>query len=148
MTPEGLTMLFLASAGNILLPILLNAAQLAVSRRWPESDIPQDIERIKVNVNIVGATVTSTVAALKRWHLERVVAVAEEMVTNGVTASLRRDVEATEATKLLLASRNLSYSKSQTRRSGPEAETARCHVAFDAQLIDHQAQLGVVLPVS
>jgi hypothetical protein len=152
MTPEGLVALFFASAGNILLPILLNAAQLAVSRRWPDSDIPQDLERIKVIVNVAGAAVTSIVAALKRWSLGRVVTTAGKTVIPGATASLQRDVEANEGTMLLRAGQNLSYCKSQTRRS-EATETTGHHVTFDAGLIDvnmkqDQAQLAVVLPVS
>src|SRR5260221_13003782 len=73
-TPTGLLALLLASGGNFMLPILLSAAQLAVSRRWPDSDIPQDIERVKVVVNIAGAATTSLVAALKRWRFALAVA--------------------------------------------------------------------------
>jgi len=75
-TPTGLLALLLASGGNFLLPILLSAAQLAVSRRWPDSDIPRDIECVKVVVNVAGATTTSLVAGLKRWRIARLAAAA------------------------------------------------------------------------
>ena len=96
-TPTGLLALLLASGGNFLLPILLSAAQLAVSRRWPDSDIPQDIERVKVVVNIAGAATTSLVAALKHWRVARlaaaeaaaeVLALAEAALPTEVTALL------------------------------------------------------------
>ena len=68
-TPTGLIRILLASGGNFLLPIVLSTAQLAISRQWPDSDIPQNLDQVKVIVNVVGASVTSIVAALNRWHL-------------------------------------------------------------------------------
>jgi hypothetical protein len=75
-TPSGLFAILLASGGNFLLPIFLSAAQLTASRLWPDSDIPRDIERAKVVVNIAGAATTSLVAALKRWRQARKAVVA------------------------------------------------------------------------
>ncbi|KAI0252566.1 hypothetical protein BJV78DRAFT_1352366 [Lactifluus subvellereus] len=153
-TPEGLLALFLASAGNFLLPILLSAAQLAVSRRWPDSGVPRDLERIKVVVNIAGAAATSIVAAVKRWRLERAAAAAAEAMAAGAgggATAQRRDVEANETTGLLAGGQNPSYSKSQPQPRAPGARS--CHVIFDAELIDinmkeDQAQMAVVLPVT
>lgn len=155
-TPSGLLALFLASAGTFLLPILLSAAQLAVSRRWPDSDVPRDLERIKVIVNVAGAAATSIVAVVKRWRLERATAAAEAMAATaavgGAAITQLRDAEANETTGLLIGGHNLSYSKLQTPRT-PEAKKGSRHVMFDAELIDinmkeDQAQMAVVLPVT
>ena len=70
-TPTGLVGILLASGGNFLLPIVLSVAQVAVSRYWPDLDIPQNLEQVKVIVNVVGVSVTSLVIALKRWRLSR-----------------------------------------------------------------------------
>ena len=155
-TPSGLLALFLASAGTFLLPILLSAAQLAVSRRWPDSDVPRDLERIKVIVNVAGAAATSIVAVVKRWRLERATAAAEAMAATaavgGAAITQLRDAEANETTGLLTGGHNPSYSKLQPPRS-PEAKKGSRHVMFDAELIDinmkeDQAQMAVVLPVT
>ncbi|KAH9963955.1 hypothetical protein BGW80DRAFT_1462979 [Lactifluus volemus] len=164
MTPNSLTALFFASAGNFLLPILLNAAQLAVSRRWPDSDIPRNIEQIKVILNVASAAITSIVAALKRWRSERLVAEAGEIETSRVGAAtalrthvdvatalrtrsgtLRRDVEANETTRLLLAGRKLSYSKSSQTRQRGSGVTLNT-VAYRYQHED-QVHMGIPLPV-
>jgi len=96
--PPGLIGILLGSGGNFLLPIILSTAQLAISRRWPDSDIPQNLERVKVIVNVVGASATSLVAALNRWHLTRIMlAVDAEAVAMGRQVT----VDATETTALL-----------------------------------------------
>jgi len=144
-TPEGLVALLLASAGNFILPILLSAAQLEASRRWPDSDIPRNIEQIKVIVNIAGAAATSIVAALKQWRASRMAAV-------GAVAEVLRDVEAVEAdetTALRSGQKQPTYSKSPARH----VEVERTRVTFDAELLDldmkeDQAQMATVLPVS
>ena len=138
MTPQSLTSLFLASAGTFLLPILLSAAQLAASRRWPDSDLPRDIEMVKVIVNIVGAAVPTIVAALKRWRASRMAAAAAVALADDAVV-----VEANETTALRAGKKHPSYSK---KRAG-----GRC-VTFDAELIDinmkeDQAQMAIVLPV-
>ena len=134
-TPQSLTSLFLASAGTFLLPILLSAAQLAASRRWPDSDLPRDIEMVKVIVNIVGAAVPTIIAALRRWRASRMAAAA--------AVALPDVVEVNETTALRAGKKHPSYSK---KRAG-----GRC-VTFDAELIDinmkeDQAQMAIVLPV-
>ena len=96
--PSGLIGILLASAGTFLLPIALSTAQLAVSRRWPDSDVPQNLEQIKVIVNVAGAATTSLVAVLNRWNLKRILAVAEAevgAVARGMVA------DATERSALL-----------------------------------------------
>jgi hypothetical protein len=136
-TPQGLVALLLASSGTFLLPILLSAAQLAASRRWPDSDLPRDLEQIKVIVNIAGAAATSIVAALKHWRAGRKAA-----------AAAQRDVvivETNETTPLRTGKKPLLYSRARTRAG------RRC-VTFDAELIDismkeDQAQLALTLPV-
>lgn len=143
-TPQGLVALLLASGGNFLLPILLSAAQLAVSRRWPDSDLPRDIEQIKVIVNIAGAAVTTIVAALKHWRAGRMAAMA---ALRDVVA-----VEANETTALIMRAgqKQPSYSKASAKRAGARG---RGFVTFDAELIDinmkeDQAQMAIALPVS
>ncbi|KAI0285667.1 hypothetical protein BC826DRAFT_972880 [Russula brevipes] len=138
-TPEGLLALLLASGGTFVLPILLSAAQLAVSRRWPDSDIPRDLERVKVIVNVAGAAATSLVAALKRWRVARLAAAEAR------AAALRLDVEANERTALLADQARRQLSR---RRAGEKKR-----VRFDAELIDinmkeDQAQMAISLPVS
>jgi hypothetical protein len=136
-TPTGLFALLLASGGNFLLPIALSAAQLAASRRWPDTDIPQDIERAKVVVNVAGAATTSLVAALKHWRVARMAAAAAAMAA-----------AATERTALLAGQTRSTYpSKTSKRRAGEKRR-----VRFDADLIDinmkeDQAQMAVSLPV-
>lgn len=144
-TPDGLVPLLLASGGNFLLPILLSAAQLAASRRWPDSDIPRDLERIKVIVNVAGAAATSLVAALKRWRIAAAVAKAEAEAT-----------ETTETTALLASSSparpysGTSSGSGSLRRAG---EKKRMMMMFDVALIDvnlkeDQEQMAVSLPVA
>jgi malic enzyme len=129
-TPTGLFALLLASGGNFLLPIVLSAAQLVASRRWPDTDIPQDIERAKVVVNVAGAATMSLVAALKHWRVARMAAAA------------------TERTALLAGQTQSTYpAKTSKRRAGEKRR-----VRFDADLIDinmkeDQAQMAVSLPV-
>ncbi|KAH9057170.1 hypothetical protein EDB87DRAFT_1686576 [Lactarius vividus] len=141
-TPQGLVALLLASGGNFLLPILLGAAQLEASRRWPDSDIPRDLEQVKVIVNIAGAATTSIVAALKHWRSARMAA-----------ALALRDaamaIEANETTALRAGQKQPSYSGASMKRA--EAGGRR-YVTFDAELIDidmkeDQAQMSLVLPV-
>ena len=144
-TPQGLVTLLLASSGNFLLPILLSAAQLEASRRWPDSDIPRDLEQIKVIVNIAGAATTSIVAALKHWRAGRIAAAA---ALSDVAA-----VEANETTALRAGKKKLSYSGALVKRAGAgESEEGRRRVTFDAELIDinmkeDQAQMAFALPV-
>jgi len=146
-TPSGLLAILLASSGNFLLPILLSAAQLAASRLWPDSDIPRDIERAKVVVNIAGAATTSLVAALKRWRQARkaVVAAASETLA-AIEAAEASAVAATERTALLA-----DRARSSVRRAGEK----RRGVRFDASLIDvstvtkdDQAHIAISLPIS
>ncbi|KAI9438771.1 hypothetical protein H4582DRAFT_2076395 [Lactarius indigo] len=143
MTRQELVPLLLASGGNFLLPILLSAAQLEASRRWPDSDIPRDIEQVKVIVNIAGAAATSVVAALKRWRAARMAAAKAQR--DAVAA-----VEANEATALRAGKKQPSYSTASVKRA--EAGERR-YVVFDAELIEidmkeDQAQMSLVLPVS
>jgi hypothetical protein len=118
-TPSGLVAILLASGGNILLPILLSTTQLAVSRHWPDSDIPQHVEQIKVIVNVAGAATTSLVAVLHRWNPKRMLAAAE-----AEAAALARQVvvDATETTALLgdQSGSHLKRKMSKERRVGEE----------------------------
>jgi hypothetical protein len=118
-TPSGLIGILLASAGTFLLPIGLSTAQLAVSRHWPDSDVPQNLEQVKVIVNVAGAATTSLVAVLNRWSLKRVLAAAEAEV--GAVA--RRVVaDATETTALLESQTRpfLNRAASKDRQVGEE----------------------------
>lgn len=130
-TPTGLIRILLASGGNFLLPIVLSTAQLAISRQWPDSNIPQNLEQVKVIVNVIGASATSLVAALNRWHLSRItsmlVAAAEAEVE---TAAMVRQVtvDATETTALL-GSQSGAHLK---RKSSKERQVG---VKFDAELM-------------
>jgi hypothetical protein len=132
-TPTGLIQILLASGGNFLLPIVLSTAQLAVSRQWPDSDIPQNLEQVKVIVNVAGASVTSLVAALNRWHLSRItgiLAAAAEAAADSETAALVRHVtvDATETTALLgrQSRPHLQRKTSKERQEG---------VKFDAEMM-------------
>ncbi|KAF8263778.1 hypothetical protein EI94DRAFT_1703742 [Lactarius quietus] len=136
-TPQGLVPLLLASGGTFLMPILLSAAQLEASRRWPDSDLPRDLEQIKVIVNIAGAAATSIVAALKHWRAGRMAAAAAlpDIVI----------VEANETTALM-AVKQPSYSRASVKRAGGSC------VTFDAEIIEinmkeDQAQMAIALPV-
>src|SRR5579863_3130603 len=122
-TPAGLLAILLASGGNFLLPILLSAAQLAASRRWPDSDIPRDIERVKVIVNIAGAATTSLVAALKRWRIARLAAAA-------AAAEALALARATETTALLVG-----HARSHSLKTSGRASEKR-HMRFHAELIE------------
>jgi len=99
-TPSGLIWILLASAGTFLLPIALSTAQLAISRRWPDSDVPQNLEQIKVIVNVAGAATTSLVAVLNHWNLKRILAAAEAEV-GAVARRVVVVANATEGTALL-----------------------------------------------
>jgi len=100
-TPTGLIRILLASGGNFLLPIVLSTAQLAISRQWPDSDIPQNLDQVKVIVNVVGASVTSLVAALNRWHLSRITGMLAAAEAEAIAAMTRHViVDATETTAL------------------------------------------------
>jgi hypothetical protein len=82
-----------------LLPIVLSTAQLAISRKWPDSDIPRNLEQVEVIVNVVGASATSLVVALNRWHLSRIAAAA---AAEEAAVMVRQvTVDATETTALL-----------------------------------------------
>ncbi|KAI0293711.1 hypothetical protein B0F90DRAFT_1760806 [Multifurca ochricompacta] len=88
------------------------------------SDVPQHLERIKVIVNVVGATSTTIAAALVRWRAVRLAA-AEIM---------RRDVEVNETTALV-TSLGMSYV-----------------LTFNAELIDvnmkeEEAQMAFMIPL-
>ncbi|KAI0000118.1 hypothetical protein BJV74DRAFT_882791 [Russula compacta] len=157
-TPESLRTLFLASAGNFLLPILLSAAQLAASRAWPDSNVPRDIERVKVVVNVAGAAATSLIAALKRWRLARATEAKGKgkAVDTATTATWVDMEEATERTALMAGQgQTRVYSKrSESRRLGPGTSPGgeKIHVMFDAGLIDvemkeDQAHMDISLPV-
>ena len=98
-TPTGLIRILLASGGNFLLPIVLSTAQLAISRKWPDSDIPRNLEQFKVIVNVVGASATSLVAVLNRWRLSRISAAEAEAEEAVMVRQVM--VDATETTALL-----------------------------------------------
>lgn len=129
-TPQGLLAPILASSGTFLLPNLLSAAQLAASRHWPDSDVPRDLEQIKVIVNIAGAAATSIVAALKHWRAGRL-AVAVEL--SDVVS-----VQANETTALRVAGQKQpSNSGASVKRAGAVGRVGRrvCGI-FDVELID------------
>jgi hypothetical protein len=145
-TPSGLLAILLASSGNFLLPIFLSAAQLSASRLWPDSDIPRDIERAKVVVNVAGAATTSLVAALKRWrHARKVITATAAEVIAAVEAGTMPTVAATERTALLAG----LQARSSMRRAGEKKR-----VGFDAPMFDihikddDQAQMALSFPVS
>ena len=132
-TPSGLVAILLASGGNILLPILLSTTQLAVSRHWPDSDIPQHLEQIKVIVNVAGAATTSLVAVVKRWNPKRVLAAVE---AEAAALAPRVVVDATETTALLggQSGPHLKRKVSKERRVGEDNAWVR--LGSDAELID------------
>jgi len=118
-----------------MLPIVLSTAQVAVSRQWPDSDIPQNLEQVKVIVNVVGASVTSIVAALNRSHLSRITSMlaaaeAEAAVAAAAAAIMTRQVtvDATETTALL-GRQSGAHSKRKT------TSKERRGVKFDAELM-------------
>jgi len=100
-TPTGLVGILLASGGNFLLPIVLSIAQLAVFRYWPDSDIPQNLEQVKVIVNVVGVSVTSLVIALKRWRLSRNTSMLAAPEAEAAAMARQMTVDVTEKTALL-----------------------------------------------
>jgi hypothetical protein len=109
--------ILLASGGTFLLPIVLSTAQLAISRQWPDSDIPQNLEQVKVIVNVVGASATSLVAALNRWHLSRIAGLLEaaEAVVEAGAVARHVTVDARETTALL-GSQSGAHSKGKTSK--------------------------------
>ena len=118
-----------------MLPIVLSTAQLAISRQWPDSDIPQNLEQVKVIVNVVGASATSIAAALNRWHLSRItgmLAAAEaEAEAAAAAAAMTRQVtaDATETTALL---GRQSGAHSKRKITSKERQVG---VKFDAELM-------------
>lgn len=147
-TPTGLLALLLASGGNYLLPMLLSAAQLVASRRWPDSDIPQNIERVKVVVNVAGAATTSLVAALKRWRVARLAAAVAAAEALALAEAGKVAAVATETTALL-AGRARAHSLKTSRRAGDDKR----HVRFAAELMEihmkhDQAQMAISFPDS
>ena len=129
-TPTGLIRILLASGGNFLLPIILSTAQLAISRKWPDSDIPRNLEQIKVIVNVVGASATSLVAALNRWRLSRMSAAEAEAEAEAAVMVRQVTVDATETTALL-GSQSGAHLKRKTSKE------RQIWAKFDAELIDN-----------
>ncbi len=134
-TPTGLVGILLASGGNFLLPIVLSVAQVAVSRYWPDSDIPQNLEQVKVIVNVVGVSATSLVIALKRWRLSRntsssmVMVAAPEAEVEAASIARQVTVDVTETTALL-------GSQSGAHLKGKTSKERQVGVKYDAELID------------
>jgi hypothetical protein len=124
-TPTGLIWILLASGGNFLLPIVLSTAQLAISSQWPDSDIPQNLEQVKVIVNVAGASVTSIVAALNRWHLSRITSMLAAAEAEAAAIARQVTVHATETTALL-GSQSGAHLKGKTSKE---------RVKFDAELM-------------
>ena len=127
-TPTGLIRILLASGGNFLLPIVLSTAQLAISRKWPDSDIPRNLEQFKVIVNVVGASATSLVAVLNRWRLSRISAAEAEAEAAVMVRQVT--VDATETTALL-GSQSGAHLKRKTSKE------RQVWAKFDAELIDN-----------
>jgi len=114
-----------------LLPIVLSTAQLAISRQWPDSDIPRNLDQVKVIVNVVGASATSLVAVLNRWHLSRITNMLEATEAEAAAMARQVTVDATETTALL-GSQSGAHSK---RKTSKERQVG---AKFDAELmIDH-----------
>ena len=109
---------------------MLSITQLAISRRWPDSDVPQNLEQVKVIVNVVGASATSLVAALNRWHLSRIAAVEAEAEAEAAVMVRQVTVDATETTALLGGQRRAHLK----RKTSKEPQVG---VKFDAELIDN-----------
>ena len=128
--------------------MLLNAAQLAASRRWPDSDIPQNIERAKVVVNVAGAATTSLVAALKRWRVARLAgAVAATEAGALALAEAGKVAAVVTETTALLAGRARARPLKTSRRASDDKR----HVRFAAELMEvhmkhDQAQLAISFP--
>ncbi len=121
-----------------MLPIVLSTAQLAISRQWPDSDIPRNLEQVKVIVNVDGASVTSLVAAMNRWHLSRVTSklaagAADAEAEAGPEAMTRQvTVDATETTALLGG-----QSGAHLKRKTSKERQVPVGAIFDAELIDN-----------
>jgi hypothetical protein len=130
-TPTGLVGILLASGGNFLLPIILSVTQLAVSRYWPDSDIPQNLEQVKVIVNVVGVSATSLVIALKRWRLSRITGMlaAPEVEVEAAAIARQVTVDVTETTPLL-------GSQSGAHLKGKTSKERQVEVKYNAALID------------
>ena len=134
-TPTGLIRILLASGGNFLLPIVLSTAQLAISRQWPDSDIPQNLDQVKVIVNVVGASVTSIVAALNRWHLSLMTSMLAVAQAEAAAAMTRQvTVGATERTALL----GCQSGAHLKRKAWEERQVG---VKFDAELMNDSIDL-------
>jgi hypothetical protein len=150
-TPTGLVRILLASSGNFLLPIVLSTAQLAISRQWPDSDIPQNLEQVKVIVNVIGASVTSLVAALNRWHLSRItsmLAVTEaEAEAEAMAETMARQV-ATETTALL-GSPSGAHLKRRTSKERQAGIKSDAEPLIDIDLAEDQTQgFATLLPIT
>ena len=129
--------ILLASGGNFLLPIVLSTAQLAISRKWPESVIPQNLEQVKVIVNVVGASATSLVAALHRWHLSRIAAGAAEEEAAVMVRQVT--VDATETTALL-GNQSGAHLKRKTSKERQEWAKFDAGQIDNIDLVEHQRQ--------
>jgi hypothetical protein len=141
-TPTGLIRIFLASGGNFLLPIVLSTAQLAISRKWPDSDIPRNLEQVKVIVNVVGASATSLVAALNRWRLSRISAAEAGVMVRQVT------VDATETTALL-GSQCGAHLKRKTSKERQVWAKFDAELIGNIELVEDQTQgFATSLPVT
>ncbi len=146
-TPTGLVGILLASGGNFLLPIILSTAQLVISRQWPDSDIPQNLEQVKVTVNVVGASATSLLAALNRWRMSRITTMLAAAQEEEAAMARRVTLGATETTALLdgQSGAHLKRKTSQERQ---------VEVKFDAEWIDiglaedRMQGFGTSLPVT
>ena len=131
--PRGIIRILLVSGGNFLLPIVLSTAQLAISRKWPDLVTPQNLEQAKVIVNVVGASATSLVVALNRWHLSRIAA----GVAEGGVALMAQQVAvyATETT-MLLGNQSGAHLKRKTSKE------RQVWAKFDAGQIDNIDLVG------
>ena len=150
-TPTGLIRILLASGGNFLLPIVLSTAQLAISSQWPDSDIPQNLEQVKVIVNVVGASVTSIVAALNRWHLSRITGMLAAAEAEAAAMMRQVTVDVTETTALLGR-----QSGAHSKRMTSTQKERQVGVTFDAELMidniglaeDQTQRFATSLPVT
>jgi hypothetical protein len=149
-TPTGFIQILLASGGNFLLPIVLSIAQLAISRQWPGSAIPRNLEQIKVIVNVVGASATSLVAALNRWRLSRItcmLAAAEEEAE--ATVMVRRAAVGATETTALLGSQNGARLKRKTSKEPQVGVKFGAELIGDIDVAEDQTQgFATSLPVT
>jgi len=146
-TPTGLVRILLASSGNFLLPIVLSTAQLAISRQWPDSDIPQNLEQVKVIVNVIGASVTSLVAALNRWHLSRITSMLAVTEAEAEAEAMARQV-ATETTALL-GSPSGAHLKRRTSKERQAGIKSDAEPLIDIDLAEDQTQgFATLLPIT